>query len=269
MILPLLSLSLLAGCTELEPYLPTVTFERLDVQTVDWTSISTDFVFAVNNPNPLEISLASFDYALAFEGVEFLSGEDPDGMSLPAVDDAELPLPVSLDFEALYEMVQAVRGEDTIGFNLAGSIGFDTPIGLVELPYDVSDAFPALRTPDVSLGNLRVKSIDLDAARIALEVNLDNDHATNIFFDNFDYVVKVAGNEVSSGLIGEFAEVEGATTRTADLDMEVDLLAAGTAVYEALTGGNANVKLKASTDVETPFGVVPLTISQGGTVNIE
>ena len=265
----ILVLSFLSGCEELSPYLPTVAFTRLDVQSVSWDDVSTDFVFTVDNPNPLDISIASFDYALAFEGFSWLEGTDADGITLTALEGSEMAFPVTVNFQELYDMVQAIRGEDTINFNLAGSFGFDTPWGKVDLPYDADGGFPALRSPGISLGKLRFEDISLTEANLALEVNLDNDHASNILFQNFDYAVKISGVDVASGLIPSFANVDGATTDTVELPIDIDLFSAGEAVYNAIMGESTKVKLAANTDVDTPFGVLGLAVDQNGNVTIE
>lgn len=269
LLLPLLGVTAV-GCEEIDPYLPTVSFNRLDVQDVDWSAVDSEFVFDVSNPNPLDIELATFEYGLDFEGVQWLSGESEDGLVLEASADNELALPVALEFENLYDMVQAVRGQDDIAFTLDGKFGFDTPIGLVELPYDAGGDFPAVRTPEVELGKLDA-AIDWTAlaANLDLKLHIDNDHGSNLWFQDFDYAVDLVGEQVASGVIDDFAEIEGATTATVSIPMELDLVSVGSAVYSALTGEQIEVGLQATTDVDTPFGVIPLSIDESGAVTID
>lgn len=261
---------LLNGCTELDPYTPKIRFDRLEVNSVTWDDADTNFVFAVDNPNPVEITLASFDYALAFEGLEFMSGADPDGLVLGAAGASELSLPVSLVFEELYEMVQAVRGEDTIDFELAGHFGFDTPIGLVELPYDAGGDFPALRTPSFSFDALRVDEVGLSSATLALDLAVDNDHASTLDFTDFSYAFELEGYDVGSGTVPELGAVDGANTGILTLPLEIEYGGAGYAIYEILVGGadNVNIGLAASSEVLTPFGTVPLAIDKSGRVSL-
>ncbi len=264
-LLPLLAL--LSGCSELDPYLPTVTFDRLDVQSVNWTQVSTDFVFLVDNPNPVEVPLARFDYSLALGGVELLSGDDPDGLVLLADDASELALPVDLLFESVYELVQAVRGDDAVPFALTGSFGFDTPVGAVDLPYDAGGDFPALRTPTIDLGELRVESLTLSAIELALDLDIDNDHGSTLWFNDFDYTVSLAGTEAASGLL-DLGGVEGATLGVVPLPITIDNLSVISALYDVLTGDSVRIGLDAVTNVGTPFGVVPLTVDESGNVDI-
>lgn len=262
----------LAACDgSLSGLTPTIAFDRLDVDAVAWDSADTQFVFRVENPNPVDITLASFDYNLAFEGVEWLSGDDPDGLELSASDASEVSLPVSLIFADLYDMVQATRGEDTVDFELAGSFGFNTPLGVIQLPYDAGGGFPALRTPTLSFNKVRVEEWGplYTSATVALDLNIDNDHESNLSFTNFDYGLSLAGVDIAAGQVANLGEVEGASTGTLSLPFEVDFLDAGTAVYEALTSSNIKVGLAATSDVDTPFGIVPLSIDESGNVQVD
>ncbi len=270
-ILRLAPLLLLMGCEQLDPFLPTVQFGRLDVQDLDWQQIDTDFVFYVDNPNPVEIPLASFEYALALADVELISGADPDGLELLASDMSELALPVSLEFTNVYDLIVATRGLDDVPFGLDGSFGFDSPLGVIELPYDAGGDFPALRTPDIELGELRIVEISWTSATLELDLDIDNDHGSTVFFENFDYALELEGTQVASGLISDFASVDGATTYTTALPLEVDFISAGEAIYSALTGSTIDVGIEATTDVITPFEdyILPLSLDKSGRIDIE
>lgn len=264
---PVLLLS--TGCEVLGDYLPTVAFDRLDVQSVDWEGADAEFVFVVDNPNPVEIKLARFDYALSFADVSWLEGDDPDGLVLAASSGSELSLPLSLEFQSLYDVVQATRGLDTVPFGLDGSFGFDTPAGIVDLPYDADGGFPALRTPSFAFSKVRVEDLGLTSATVAIDLDVDNEHGSNLVFDNFAYGIEMSGTSVGSGTIANLGTVFGAETGTLSIPIEIDFLDVGTAVYEAITTGEVNLGLQASTDVETPFGVVPLSIDESGRVDVD
>ena len=74
---------------DVEPYMPTVTFSELRVNDVDWDGIESDFVFNVNNPNPLTINLDRFNYSLAFEEVADVGVENLDGLGETAFEFVE------------------------------------------------------------------------------------------------------------------------------------------------------------------------------------
>jgi LEA14-like dessication related protein len=260
---------LLSACSD-SGYLPTVSFERLDLQHISWQDVDADFVFSVKNPNPLTIDLARFDYDLSFSGVHWVSGDNPDGLVLEASGTSEWALPTHIVFQELYDLVQATKGEDTIPFEIAGTFGFDTSIGAIDLPYRADGGFPALRTPEVGYQALRVTDIGVTTADLALDLGVTNEHGSNLWFKDFDYDVDLSSFDIGSGQVADLGEALPDKTTTLTLPFTVDLLESGMAVLDILTGNDqADLDLTASTDVDTPFGVVPLSIDEHGNVTIE
>lgn len=257
-----------AGCSELSEFLPTVSFDGLSIRSITFEQADVDFVFLVENPHPVRLSLASFDYALELESVPFLEGENPGGFTLEPLGGSNLVLPVSLGYENIWSTIQATRGEDIVDFLLSGGMGFDTPAGFVRLPYREAGDFPALRTPTFSFQDIRVASADLVSADLEVDLAVDNELGSTLFFQQFDYGLSLGGNRVASGLVGTF-DVDGATTGTLTLPVSVDFLSLGAGVVDAiLGGGTVDVGLDATMDVDTPFGIVPLAIDESGEVAI-
>lgn len=265
---PFLCLAVLfgaSGCDEVSEFLPKVSFDGLEVRSIDWEQADVDFVFSVANPNPVTIGLSSFNYDLDLETISFLSGDNPDGFQLEAEGKAPLVLPLDLRYDEIWNTIQATRGEDVVDFGLSGRLGFDTPVGEAKIPYNESGGFPALRTPKFSFKAIRVTNFrgfgDVD---LAVDLGVDNEHQSSLFFDNFDYGLKLNGQSVANGIVNTF-DVEGATEGTLSLPIRVSLLSVGTELADILVnGGKVDLGLSAAVDVDTPFGVVPLVVDEKG-----
>lgn len=307
---PLMLLTM--GCTDGASAFFDIEFDRLDVQNIDFERVETDFVFRVSNQTPLGFQIDSFDYALAFEEIEWLTGEEPEGLTLYASDYSEISLPLNIVFEDIYDVAQATRGQDHIQFGLGGNFGIalspetilygdgsdsETPedtgatsgvvdqeitnavIGeVIQIPYDTDGDFPALRRPRISFKKIKVGSIDWTSlvAPITLKLNVENDHASSLFLTNFDYDLSLGGNPVASGLVDDLGELVGsadettAQTTVVNVPINLDLGSLGVSVYEAIVGGgNLAIGLGATTDVDTPFGVVTLSIDETGDISVE
>jgi hypothetical protein len=75
---------------------------------------------------------------------------------------------------------------------------------------------------------------------------------------------------VAAGRITQLGGVEGATNGTLTLPVAIDLVGVGAEVIQALTQRDPlNIGLAATMDVDTPFGVVPLSIDQTGNVTVQ
>lgn len=270
--LPVAALVLSTGCEELDPYLPSVRFDELRVNEIDFEKADVDFAFVIDNPNPVEIDLASFSYALSLQEIQLLEGDDNDGTTLEAVGESELALPVLLDWTDTWDVVQATKGDDYVDFGLEGDFGFDTPLGRALLPYAEDGSFPALRTPKFTFKTFRVKSFDSSdyTAKVEIDLGVTNEHASSLFFQDVDYTVKVDGEKIAEGLVPDLGSVDGATDGTVTLPLEVDLISSGSAAWDAIVNGEeADVGLLAEMDVDTPFGLVPLTVDESGQVQVE
>ncbi len=267
---PFFLLPFLGACGgDFTSLVPTVQFSRFDVKDIDFEHIETDFVFNLDNPNPIGMPLSRFSYDLALQEVPFLSGDDPNGLALVANGTSEVALPVSLTFEGIYELIQAVRGEDVVGFDLAGGFGFDTALAPVDISYAESGDFPALRIPKLQLGKLRLVSADLEAVDLELDFDLENDHGSALDFANLDFDLAFAGVRVGGGIVEEVGSVEGASSKTFKLPFAIDYFDAITAVAAAASGEKLRVNIDAAMDVTTPFGVLPLMIDETGDISVE
>jgi LEA14-like dessication related protein len=237
----------LTGCANgkgfLSGFVPSVEFERLDVIDIDFEHIETDFVFTIDNPNPVGFRIDNFSYGLSFADVEFITGDNPDGIVLNPDNDSEAYLPTNIVFSDIYDMVQAARGDDHIGFGLEGDFGIrlasdtifleesggesesasegqagatavseDENGYLVTLPFDSDGDFPALRRPRFNFKKLRVKSWDLSSVDLALKFDVDNEHASNLTFTRFAYDLRLGNGQAISGIADNLEEVISGST---------------------------------------------------------
>ena len=268
---------LVTGCDDIEQFAPDVQFSQFDVQSIDFEGAEVDFVFEVANPNPIRISLASFSYEFDLAESNLLSGDNPNGFELRALDSSTLALPISLNWVETWNAAQAVRGEDEVAFGLRGDMGFNIPLERFEgqqvrLPFQEAGNFPAVRTPKFRLGKLKVINLDLlsQTANVELEFHADNDHGSTLFFDSFDYVVHLAGNPVGTGLLGSLGDVPGAQEGRFVLPIAVDLFELGDAGWQTLVNREPiDARLTADMDVDTPFGLLPLSINERGNIAVQ
>lgn len=292
--------SLGTGCTELldkdflNGLMPTVAFSGLNVGYVDFEQIESDFLFTVDNPNPIGFSVHDFDYALSFSDIEWASGEDPNGLTLNADNDSELALPIDIVFTDLYDMVQASRGADNLPFGVQGDFGIlldessivldDTEPDvsqsssgdyIVNLPYDASGNFPALRKPDFQFRTIEVGELALDSANFDLVLDVENDHASNLRFTRFDYALDLGSGALIEGVADNLDELihgvdEGNSNKELRIPIRVDTLQTASTLLGLLSGGSVlGVGFEAITDVDTPFGMVELSLDEQGNVTVE
>jgi len=269
----------LAGCPKLPKgagkklakFLPAVRFDTVKVRSIDFDKADLDFIFQVDNPLPLKVGLASLTYALSLEGVDFLSGRDPDGVKLRPEASSPLPLPLTLRWKKAAELLSATRGKDELGFGLHGDLGFNTPAGVATLPYKAGGRVPALRRPRFKFDGLRLKDLQLtkDRARLALDLGVSNLGGATIGLHDFRYRFKLGDQKVAQGNTGELASIEGDSEKKVSLPIDVTLSSLGASVLEAIQSrGKVKTGLAADLTVSTPFGRIPLSIDENGKLDV-
>jgi LEA14-like dessication related protein len=260
------------GLDVLKQFLPKVTFDRLAVKDVDFTRISTDFVFNVSNPNPIEVKLASFSYALDLAGHRFLDGDQKDGLQLKARGDSKLVFPLATTFQEIIALAGDLRGKDDVPFAFSGRIGFNTPLGEVKVPFQTDGRFPVLKVPKIRFKALKLGRVNLldQSATLELQLGVAHQQGSKLDFSAFDYALTLGGRQVLDGVITKLASVEPGEEATVSLPLTIRLVQVGATIFEAITKKEkVSVGLDANLDVATPFGVIPLHIDETGKLQLQ
>ena len=78
------------------------------------------------------------------------------------------------------------------------------------------------------------------------------------------------GSSFAAGALSSLGSVDGATTEVLSLPIEANLFSVSTSIYDAIVNEERiNLGLNANMDVDTPFGIIPLSISEDGNLNVE
>ncbi len=256
----------------LKPYTPKLRFESLALQGLDFTKIDVDFVFAIDNPNPLAVKLDTFSYDLGLEGVSVVKGHSDDGIALASQGSSEFKLPVSLKYEDIFALVGNVKGKDSLAFSFSGDFGFNTPVGVAKIPFEETGDFPVVHAPDVSLKGLRMGKLDIfsQTATLNLDLGFKNEGGgAPIAFSGLDYKVSLGSASVAAGLVDDIPQVAAGAEQTVTIPLNLNLRSLGGAVVSAVTSKSpVEVDFDGTVKVGTPFGVIPLDIAQLANLDI-
>ena len=282
MLQALLALALIASTTscaalnqlgiDLSAYRPKVQFEGIGMRGIDWTRMDLDFKFRIDNPNPLNVKMDSFSWALDLAGTRAADGQNNDGIALKANGSSQFSLPVTLTFARIFQLAGALKGKDNVGYSLAGDFGLNTPVGKVNVPYTKKGELPVLHKPKFALAGIRAGQVNLlgGSATAYIDVNVANDGAASaLSFTGFDYAISIAGRSAVSGTVSNLANVGGGAIKRVSIPVSLNLAALGMTAISAFTSkGSLPVKLNAKMQVGTPFGSIPLHIADGRTLTV-
>lgn len=252
----------LPNMRDLKDLLPEVHFDELKVDQIDFQKLDAKFVLDVTNPYPLELALAETSWKLGLAGSPFLDGTNEKGTVIAASETSKVRIPFTMRWVDAFAVVSQAREGDTMPYSLDAELGFDSPVGRVEIPLHREGDMPALHAPRLSLKGLRVAGLDLakQTATIEVDLGLQSDQPSALTFEAFQYGLKLAGHDVASGR-AQVGAVQDSKTVT--LPADIRLIALGEAVVDSLTQKKpVKVRLTGDASVGTPFGVVPFDFDE-------
>ena len=121
---------LASGCESLRGVVdvmhkPEVRVASAELEALSFSSLTLRFDVEIENPNPIGISLAGFDYELQIEGNSFVGGEVDERIAVEARKRSIVPLPVELAFEDIVDTFSQLEDQEEAASTL-GANGWQT-----------------------------------------------------------------------------------------------------------------------------------------------
>jgi LEA14-like dessication related protein len=256
----------LAGCASLQRMAknafkkPRVTFKTARLQQASLADATVDLVYQLDNPNPLGLNLASIDYAFFVEGKQVVAGTPPKGLNIPARGKSDLVFPANIKFADIAPVVQTFLNKDTAQYKAQGSVGIQTPLGVLRFPLEHEGTFEVPKVPQVQFESPRITNVTLQGATVEFPLTVRNRNSFPLPVGGISGALKVAGASVGNLSTGDLGMLEPSGTRQLTLPLKINFLSAAAAANALRSGGNAQVKL----DGQLLSGGqnVPLDISQ-------
>lgn len=259
-----LALSLLAsGCSFLSQLLrsafvpPEVQFKGVTLGAVTLGDATLNLTWEVRNPNPVGVSLASLEYAFSVEGKQVVAGKPANGLRIPSQGTAELSFPATVRFQDIAPVLQTFLEKDYATYRAQGSVGLETPVGVVTLPLQYEGQFEVPKAPRVEFLPPRIQNVTLMSATVEFPLNVTSRNS---------YVLPVrtsGGVEIAGARVGELAadlsQVQPRATQRISVPLTIYFAQAAQAAL-ALRSGSATVGFNGT--LQSGPASVPLQFQQ-------
>ncbi|MCU0643687.1 MAG: LEA type 2 family protein, partial [bacterium] len=217
--------------------------------------------------------LAGFDFDFQINDASFLKGQQQKQLTVQAMGESMIEIPISLNFKDLYSTFQSLKNQDSSGYKLLGGLSFNLPVlGPTRIPLSKSGKVPNLKLPSVSIGSLKLNNISLTKANLELKLNVDNPNSFNFLMNKLNYDFMVNGKTWVQGLTQNQVQVKEKGASTVSIPISLNFLDMGTALYQMITGNQKlNYQLKGLVDLNSSLpllGQVSLPIDRAGEINI-
>ncbi len=255
-----------AGCAQLRDFLraavqePAFVFKRLALENASLSGLTLDTVWSLTNPNSVGISLASVDYALFIEDKQVVAGAPKEGLQIAPNASSDLHFPAQVKFQDVVAVVDTFLNKDTAHYRAEGSVGVQTPLGLLRLPLAKSGEFEVPKVPAVVFGNPRVSNLSIQGVTIDFPLQVTNKNSYALPVAGLVGAVTLAGSNVGTLSTGNLGALDGRGTREVSVPLTVNFLSAGMGVFNAVQQGRADLRFAAHIQSDTVH--LPLNIQQ-------
>ncbi len=222
---------------------PSVRFKSASVAQTDLEGTTLKLVYAFHNPNPLGLDLAEVSYALEVEGHTVVSGKPPNGLNLASNASTDLVFPARVRFVDLAQVVETFLTKDVAHYKVSGSVGIQTPVGIIHFPLSYENSFAVPKVPAFAFQSPRVQNLSFAGARIVFPLQMTNHNSFPLPLGAFSANIAISGSEVGTSKAEMPTLLAAGETRTVELPLEVNFMRAGVGIANAIRGGNAHVKL--------------------------
>ncbi len=237
---------LLVGCAGLQGLFRSAAVKKPDVRVIDTKLASLSFsgadlvfTFAIDNPNPLGVTLSGFDYDLKIAGRNFLQGKHEERLTIPAKGSGNVSLPLNIQFADLYKLLRSLAEQDTTDYTLSAGFVVKVPVlGDVRIPVSKSGKLPVLRVPKVRLKGLTLKGLSLTSADLVARLAVTNPNAVAFLLNRLSYDLQIDQHPLVSGEFTEPVQLTPKGEALVALPVHLNFLQLGRSIRDLITGGN-------------------------------
>lgn len=173
---------------------PTVSMSDARITGISFDQAKLEFTLDVNNPNPIPVQFAGFDYNFLVNGQQLMAGEQRDGVKIAANQTSQVKLPLVLKFADVFESIKSLADNKTLDYAIKTDALLDLPImGMVRVPAEKAGQVPVPRLPKISLDGIKIKNLGFKGADLEIGLNLDNPNAFDIDIRDLGYDLVVNG----------------------------------------------------------------------------
>ena len=128
------------------PQKPTITYDRVEVKKVTFEKADVEFVYIVDNPNPVGLDFLTMDYELLLQDQSAATGKDMK-FTIKAKAKTELRLPLEVVYLHLFKSTQELTkailgGKKSIPFTINATFKADVKLLKFSIPVTAKGELP-------------------------------------------------------------------------------------------------------------------------------
>jgi LEA14-like dessication related protein len=229
-----------SGCQHLKQLLdstvkkPELQYKRLRLQNVSFTGMTMEFEFEMRNPNPVGVKFATLDYQLDFDGHQLFQGKQPKGIELAANGTSPLRVPFTIEYmKFIKSLLSFFQQKNNVPYRLQIGFGFDTSIGIINIPLDLKGEVPLPKLPKIRIAGAKMGQISFSGASFSFSVALKNEGSFPIKMQGLEYGFKIGDISVATGQ-SKIVDLDASKEQILEIPVQVQFLKVGMAIAQII-----------------------------------
>jgi LEA14-like dessication related protein len=120
-----------------------ISVDDVAIERVDLSSATLNFSLRITNPNTNAATIDQTDYAVFINNVSLGSGQNLDRVTIPAGGSVVIPQPFTVSYAGAAQSVWTYLTQGEADWRMVGTAYFDSPLGTVSVPYELSGTLRA------------------------------------------------------------------------------------------------------------------------------
>ena len=246
------------GCAPLLDVIgrPRVTRVRPRVTGIDFRRVTVAFDVDVDNPYPFALRAPILRYGLEIEGADFLKGEHPVDVHVPARREGTVTLPARVTYTKLWRTYRELRRANEVSYRLHGVLLVSALGQSRDLPLERSGTVPILHPPKFRHPRVGFSPVSWRGALVTLQADVHNPNVFPLGVHDLGYRLSLGDVEVANVTATTGGPIGPGQNGCVVLTGRIT--ASGALLRLARGSKLGKPRLTASGVLHTPYGVVNL-----------
>jgi len=234
---------------------PTVKVQNISVSHVNLDSVGLNLTMNVSNPNSYSLALAGYDYRIRFNDRELVKGSTDKGFSVPAKQSSVVQVPFTIGFSEVMQLLDSMGDSNILRYEVDADMRLDAPVlNLFNIKSHKKGDIAIPQLPEVSFGDLKVKSLNFTQASFELEMNVRNPNTFGVDLKDINYQFSMGGQKWFDGRIDQTVKLSEKQTTTVKIPVTVSLMKLGSGALNAIRSGDfSDYALDANFNVDSSY----------------
>lgn len=231
-----------------------------------------DFYIGITNSSTKTYYLSGYQYRFMVEEQEFIRLQTPLGNDLRIEPRGRTPirLPVKITYQLLYDNITGLEPGSIAACYMMGEFAFsDGRRNRGRLPIAFTGEFPLFVAPQITLGEIRIKTLTVGGADIDLAVVYANQNSFELPLELIDYSVKFGGHPIGSGRIRGDGSLDTGRENTISIPLLLNFFEVGKEVNGLLQQNSINSQFSGKIELNTAWGRMTLPFDRKVTAPVK